>query len=105
MAHLAQVEARGRCQSQLEHHGAQVIARGIAVLLHHVFGREALQHAMHGRALQAGAGGEIEQAGTATVVRGDFAQQQQRALYALGPGKSGIVGKLGFAWHMMSSKW
>ena len=70
----------------------------VGILLHHVLEREALQHAMHGRALQPGAAGEIEQARAGAVVRGDFAHQQQRAFYALGAGKAARSRRWIF-WH------
>ena len=76
----------------------------VRVLLHHVLEREALQHAVHGRALQAGAAGEIEQARPAAVVRGDLAQQQQRALYALGAGQAGVGVSSDFRGIGVSSK-
>jgi hypothetical protein len=89
VAGLAQIEARRRGEPQLEHHRAEEIAVRIGVLLHHALGRQTLQHAVHRRTLQAGAGGEIEQARTAAVVGGDLAQQRQRTLDALRAGEAG----------------
>jgi hypothetical protein len=98
MRDFAQVKTRRGGETQFKRHRTQKIAVRVGVLLHHAFVRQAFQHAMHRGPLQAGARGKVEQARTGAVVRGNFAQQQQRAFYTLGAGQAaGFV--VGFSGH------
>jgi hypothetical protein len=91
MADFAQAESGRGGEPQLEHHRPEVIAMRIGILLNHVFERQALEHAMDGRALESGAAREVEQARSGTVMRGDFAHEQQCAFDALSAGEAGRV--------------
>src|SRR5215207_3393155 len=60
---------------------------GVRILLHHVVLREALQHAVHGRPLQAAARRQVEQTRSRSIVCSDLSHQGERALYALSAGQ------------------
>ena len=90
-ADVADVEARAGRDTELEYQRTEEIAARLRVLRDQALGREALEHPVHGRALQSRAVRDVDQSHALAIARSQLAQQACRALDALGSRGRAVV--------------